>query len=166
MYLHASDAFWISRLVTKKREAAPKSSVSAEPSLIGTPIIGMDSGIRTGWISRDGTKWCRDEDLDNDLTAQGYNPDIGLLEQLRFDRPAFYQAIKDMMNTAAATNETTCCTIIDDHTISQPVFVKISPAPDGFAWVAVRIKDLLAATLKDNEHLIEEIQHHAILSVG
>lgn len=166
MDLHASDAFWISKLVSKKREAAPKRSVTAEPSLIGTPIVGIESGIRTGWISRDGTQWCREPSLDAELAALGYNSDIGYMQQLRFDRPAFYRAFKDMMNMAAATNETTCCTVIDDHSISQPVFVKISPTPDGFTWVAVRITELLAATLKGNEHLIEEIQNHAIRSVG
>lgn len=163
---HASDAFWISKLVNSKRASAPKKKYDTEPSLIGTPTIGLESGIRTGWISYDLQTFCREDEVEEEMARAGYDPNIGFMDQMRFDRPHFYKAFKDMMAVAKSTGETTCCTIIDDHTVSQPVFVKVTPTEDGWSWVCVRVTELLAATLKDNEHLVEEIQNHAIRSVG
>lgn len=143
-------AYWSNKAATLLKKQRGILNVNLEKQYASSdtkPAVGGQDGIYIGIIMKDGTPIARDRGTHAELTRSGYNPNVGMLEQLRFKRPAMFKAVSDGLIAIEATGEPVLSFVTETTPLQEAHLIKMAPvAADRVMWTIIDVKKLTATT--------------------
>lgn len=157
----ASDVFWLQKLIELKKKGKEDIPTRSEATPhVSPPMVGLDDGVRSGYVNWDlKTGMARDEATVEEMRKQGFDSDVGYMEQMRFQKPEFFAAFNDLITTARTTGRSCFCVVMETEPMPTLCYVGLSPTADGkgFNWTAVRLPKFMSALIHNNEEIIEHM---------
>ena len=143
-------AYWSSKaagLLKKQRGILNVNLEKRYASSDTKPAVGGQDGIHIGIISMDGNPIVRDRGTYVEIARTGYNPDIGMLEQIRFKRPAMFKAISDGLIAIKATGEPVLSFVTETTPLQEAHLIEMAPvSAERVMWTIIDVTKLAATT--------------------